>query len=100
MMTKIALTQFCFMSSKDSYLQISSLSPEVVKLFTQVTAFVAHSRPCPDTPTMCKQKIEHSTALTLPTNDRVVDGASDSVSYDDETAGIFLHNIFGFEFPP
>ena len=81
-------------------MQISSLSPVVVVLFTQVTGFVAHFRSCPDTPTMCKQKIEHRTVPTLPTNDGVVDGASDSVSYDDETAGIFLHNIFGFEFRP
>ena len=81
-------------------MQISSLSPEVVKVFQQAATFVTHPRPCPDTPTgtISKQRIEHSTVLTLPTYDGVVDGASDSVSYDGKTPGIFLHNLFGFDF--
>ena len=66
-------------------MQISSLSPVVVVLFTQVTGFVAHFRSCPDTPTMCKKRIEHRTVLALPTNDGVVKKIFDQMEILNET---------------
>ena len=68
-------------------MQISSLSPESVKLLRQVTGLVVQSRLCPDTPTgtISKQRIEHSTELTLPTNDGVVKKIFDQMEILNET---------------